>query len=118
MANNLTTTVSEQASTNTQNPQTVGTSSAVNGNTQNTQSSINGNSLNNSSNVVGIPLGSSVPNAIDLNSSTLTNSVATPISVKAHTVSPYAITFVSLIVLAAVILTVIIYRSSKITTEY
>jgi hypothetical protein len=116
MANSLTTTVPQEASTTTDNPQNVGQATSINGQTKNTQPLANQSALNNTSNVVGIPLINTQPNIVILGASTSKVSVLPAPKPKPHHINPIAGGIVILLVIVAVYYALSISRTAKKTT--
>ncbi|HEY4964527.1 MAG TPA: hypothetical protein VIH90_07595 [Candidatus Saccharimonadales bacterium] len=117
MANTLNTTVSQQASTTTDNPQPVGQSTSINNQTKNTQSLASQSALDNTSNVQGIPLINTQPNVVTLSSSTAKVSVTPAPKPKPHHINPIAGGIVILLIVLAVAYVISINRSAKKTTD-
>lgn len=119
MANNLTTSVSEEANTTTENPQSVGAASSINGGSKNLQNNTSQASINESG-LTGIPLGTANPKIVDINKSVnTTKTVATVVVLpKKHHINPVAGGIVLLLIVIAVVVAMGINKSSKITTDY
>ena len=118
MANTLSTSVSQQASTTTDNPQNIGQTSSINGQTNNTQSLANQPSLNNTSTVQGIPLINTQPNVVTIGATSSKVSVTPAPQPKPHHINPIAGGVVILLIMVAVAYMVSINRSVKKTTDY
>jgi hypothetical protein len=118
MANSLTTSVSQQASTTTDNPQPGGQSSSINGQTQNTQLISNQPTLDKTSSNPGIPLINTQPNIVTLGSKTSKVAVTPATPLKPHHINPVAGGVVILLIVLAVAYAVSISRSAKKTTDY